>query len=132
MCAKVSEKPVCEHGLQGPFGVSRKVLHISSSSAKPPMHINFKHTRLPTSGRFMKNRRNGEGGGGTTTRGTTVAKIKFQGCTKTSSGGCTKTCSGGCANYVPGDVSFVNETSQGFTKHQRKRVIEVGVPPPKN
>ena len=35
--------------------------------------------------------------------------------------------SGGCANYVPGDVK-----ASPNTEHHRKRVIEVGVPPPKN
>jgi hypothetical protein len=36
----------------------------------------------------IKNCRNGEGGGGTTTRGTTVAKLKFRLLCQLCSGGC--------------------------------------------
>ena len=35
-----------------------------------------------------KNRRKGEEGGGTTTRGTTVAKLKFRGLCQLCAGGC--------------------------------------------
>ena len=57
---------------------------------------------------IKKNRRNGEGGGGTTTRGTTVAKLKFR--------GCTKTIPGVVPRHVPGVVPIMfRGMSGGFT-----------------
>ena len=66
---------------------------------------------------YKKTRRNGEGGGGTTTRGTTVAKLKFR--------GLCQSCSGGC------QVASQREASQPTTT-TAKAAYWGGVPPPKN
>ena len=65
---------------------------------------------------IKKNRRNGEGGGGTTTRGTTVAKLKFR--------GLCQSCSGGCQVASQWEASRPTTTTA-------KAAYWGGVPPPK-